>query len=29
VEVPGNHSPTGNLEAHAQAIRDWLERLAD
>ena len=28
VQVPGNHSPTGNLEAHAQAIRDWLGRLA-
>jgi uncharacterized protein len=24
VEVPGNHSPTGNLEAHAEAIRAWL-----
>jgi len=29
VQVPGNHSPTGNLEAHATAIRDWLGRLAD
>jgi len=29
VEVPGNHSPTGNLETHAQAIRDWLGRIAD
>ncbi len=25
VEVPGNHSPTGNLETHAQAIRAWLD----
>jgi uncharacterized protein len=24
VEVPGNHSPTGNLAAHAQAIARWL-----